>query len=162
MLTTALTSVVPISWLLLADYTITKGTITNSSVPTNLHVKFGGLQCLSLTRVNLGLLNYQDLGLLKQLQTLTLTDIGSHLHALQQLLAEHYKWNIATTKKQRNTGQEGMGLKVSLVAATPLIATPAALFNLVSGHANQQSRSLACGAASQQHCCTSSLIRLPQ
>lgn len=126
-----------------ADYAITKGTINNSPFPTDLHVKFWGLQCLSLTRVNLSLLSFQDLGRLKQLQTLTLTDIGSHLHALQQLLAEHYKWNIATTRKQRNRGLPGMALKASLVAAMPhSTETPAALFNLVSGHTSHQGRSL--------------------
>ena len=126
-----------------ADYAITKGIITNSQVPTTLHVKFGGLECLSLTRVSLSLLNYQDFSHLKQLQMLTLTDIGSHLHALQQLLAEHNKWNIATTRKQRNRGMEGMGQKVCQVAAMPPSAeTAAALFNIVSGQAYQQSRSL--------------------
>lgn len=116
-----------------AGSAITKVVITTGTAPIDLHLRFGGLNTLSLTHVKLRLDSYSDLGHLKQLQSLTLTDIGRHLHSLHHLLAEHYKLNIAVNRKLRDRGPDRT--KICLVASMPPSNnTLGELYDIVSGH----------------------------
>lgn len=109
-------------------------------VPTDLHLRFKGLKTLSLAHVNLSLDSYSDLGHLKQLQTLTLTDIGAHIHTLHQSLAEHHKQNRALNNKQRKRSIDCS--EVHRVAALPPSGhTSEELYNMISPRPNAFKRS---------------------
>ncbi|KAL3163056.1 hypothetical protein ABBQ32_009479 [Trebouxia sp. C0010 RCD-2024] len=129
------------AWRQAAGYAVTKGAITMGTVPTDLHVRMKGLKTLSLAHLNLSFDSYSDLSRLKQLHTLTLTDIGGHMHSLHQSLAEHHKQNTALNNKQRKRGLDGSA--VHRVAAIPPSGhTSAELYNMVSPCPSSFKRSL--------------------
>lgn len=110
------------AWLQGAGHGISKGhlckiDLTKGQLPAGLHLRFGGIQILTLTQVNLGTSGFQELGSLKQLQQLTLSDIDSHFAAIGLAVVQHYKMNISRAGKLKHA--EADRTKVQLMAALP-------------------------------------------
>ena len=105
-----------------AGHGISKGqlckmNLPKGQLPADLHLRFGGIQILTLTQVNLGTSGFQELGSLKQLQQLTLSDIDGHFAAIGLAVVQHFNMNISRAGKLKHA--EADRTKVQLMAALP-------------------------------------------
>ncbi len=91
--------------------------LPKGQLPAGLHLRFGGIQILTLTQVKLGTSGFQELGSLKQLQQLTLSDTDGHFAAIGSAVVQHFKMNISRAGKLKHA--EADRTKVQLMAAMP-------------------------------------------